>query len=562
MAVRVKLSKEEQEEKERKRRTKAEKEQVRSQMAFSTILSTMTDIAREEVTNTAIELWRSDLNIFRGRGEKIKMKDFLVNSEDVDPFNAHRYTELAEWFVEQWHRFKPGAKTVHVRGLHYAISALAKTPDAVKLPNGMIYDNTDLRWQDLQRAGKYARYLGLINPEAFEDRRSRQPIVKEFETGWRNLWITGSMEEFSDFELPDFPDFPDFPCFPELPEFPDMPSYYFSLRGQQRYRLEVWIEKSTQDNVIQDVCERHKVTSVTAQGEISISSMWQAITRAGGYGKLTTTVILYISDFDPAGQSMPVAASRKLEFLRLLRHSSVNMQLYPIALTHEQCIEYQLPRTPLKKTDERRHGFEDRYGEGATELDALESLHPGVLASLLEENIRKFHDPTISGRTYDRWREVNSELSSLADEINELHGTDVLEEEYQEVVDALQEIENKHNAYIDTYDECKRTYDEFVETYDDDVRGKFNTWYWDSFVPLRTNLRAKMQDVESDLHERMPDVEEYDVPEAAEVPLGDDCLFDTTRGYVPQLAVYKQFAGKFEHLIDNEDKEDEDELQS
>src|SRR5947209_1085724 len=115
MAAKKALSKAEQDEKERKRRIQAEKEQRRSQMALSTIFSTMADIAREEVKNAAIEIWRSELNIFRERGEKIKMKDFLVNAEDVDPFNAHRYKKEAEWFVEQWHRFKPGAATVHVR---------------------------------------------------------------------------------------------------------------------------------------------------------------------------------------------------------------------------------------------------------------------------------------------------------------------------------------------------------------------------------------------------------------------------------------------------------------
>lgn len=539
---------------EEKRRIKAEKERVRSQMAFSTILSTMADIAREEVKHTAIELWRSELNVFRDRGEKIKMKDFLVNAEEVDPFNAHRYQKEAEWFKDQWLRFKPGAKTVHVRGLHYAISTLAKTPDAVKLPNGTIYDNTDLRWQDLQRYGKYARYLELIDPGDFEDRRSREPAIKEFEQGYRDLWVTGSTySAFEDFDFPEFSDFPSFPAFPELAGLPGMPGYSFLLQGQQRYGLEVWIEKSTQEKVIQDVCKKHQVTSVTAQGEISISAMWEAVKRAEKRGNQTTTVILYISDFDPAGQSMPVAASRKLEFLRLLRQSKVNIRLYPIALTHEQCIKYQLPRTPLKKTDERRHQFEDRYGEGATELDALESLHPGVLAELLDESILKFRDNTINGRIWDRKKEIYKELRSLEHEVHSMHNTDDIEKDYQEAADALAEITEEHEAYRTAHDEYRFAYEALVEAYKENVMNKINKWYSTYYEPLRDNFQSAMHDVVSDLQEKMPNVNEYEVPEAAEVPLNDNCLYDSKRDYIPQLAIYKNFAGKFAHLAEEED---------
>ncbi|HWS84565.1 MAG TPA: hypothetical protein VN207_09940 [Ktedonobacteraceae bacterium] len=531
-------------EKAEKKRIADAKERERAQMSFSTILSTMGHIAREEVCHATIEIWRSKLNAFKDRGEKIKMKDFLVNAEEGDPFNAHRYEELGRWFVEQWRRFKPGATTVHVRGLHYAISALASTPDAVYLPNGTLYDNTDLRWQDLQRAGKYARYLKMIDPEAFEDRRSRDPIVKPFETGHRSLWVTNSMYTFDDFDLPEFPSFPEFP---ELPEFPDLPSYCLSLKGQQRYRLEVWIEKSTQESVIVPVCTKHGVTLVTAQGEISISAMWKAVKRAAQYSERTTTVILYISDFDPAGQSMPVAAARKLEFLRMMRRSNVNIRLCPIALTHEQCIEYQLPRTPIKASDGKRGGFEHRYGDGATELDALESLHPGELAKLLEQAILRFRDNTVERRVWDKRQEINAELRDIAREVHSEHDMDGLEEEYEKAKEALVEIVNEHSRYEDAYNE-------FEEQYDRDVRAKFDKWHSNYLELLQHDVDSAMKAVEDDLEEKMPNVEEYEIPEAAEVPLDDNCLYDSNRDYVPQLAVYKQFAGKFTHLVEDEEE--------
>jgi hypothetical protein len=401
----------------RKKQTREEKqakEHAREQMAFTEILETMRDIARDEVNHAMLNWWRSKLNILRDRGRTIKLKDMLACSEMTDPFNveAQSCQDLANWFVQQWRRLKPGASSVHVRGLHYAIATLADTPDAIRLPNGKLYENTDQCWETLQRAGKYARYLGLLNPDIFEDRRSREPVVKEFKTSSRSLYVFNHSYVLDDFELKNFPEFPEFSTFPDLPE---LPYYSLHLRGQQRYRLEVWIEKSTQEKVLQRICDKYEVTSVQAQGEISISAMWKGVKRAQQYGNYgqTTTVILYISDFDPAGKSMPVAAARKLEFLRKLRRTNVKMRLYPIALTYEQCVQYQLPRTPIKDSDSRKSSFEGRYGVGATELDALESLHEGELAKIVERAILRFRDPSIHNKVYARQREIEEELDEI-----------------------------------------------------------------------------------------------------------------------------------------------------
>src|SRR5437870_4587064 len=93
--------------------------------------------------------------------------------------------------------------------------------DAIRLPNGMIYDNTDNRWKDLERAGKYARYLGLIPADKFQDRRSRAPVEKPFKTGGRELNVYSSGKYTFDYvELDRIPSFPGFPTMPYLPSFP------------------------------------------------------------------------------------------------------------------------------------------------------------------------------------------------------------------------------------------------------------------------------------------------------------------------------------------------------
>ena len=39
--------------------------------------------------------------------------------------------------------------------------------------------------------------------------------------------------------------------------------------------------------------------------------------------------------------------------------------------------------------------FEARYGEGVTELDALEALHPGELERILTPEILRYYDDTL-----------------------------------------------------------------------------------------------------------------------------------------------------------------------
>ena len=62
-------------------------------------------------------------------------------------------------------------------------------------------------------------------------------------------------------------------------------------------------------------------------------------------------------------------------------------------LTEDQCRRYRLPRTPIKETERRKSRFEQRFGVGATELDALEALHPGEMRQIVDTEISRYIDP-------------------------------------------------------------------------------------------------------------------------------------------------------------------------
>ena len=57
-----------------------------------------------------------------------------------------------------------------------------------------------------------------------------------------------------------------------------------------------------------------------------------------------------------------------------------------------------MPRTPIKDTERRKDKFEQIFGVGATELDALEALHPGELARLLNVELDNWLDVGLQRR--------------------------------------------------------------------------------------------------------------------------------------------------------------------
>ena len=146
---------------------------------------------------------------------------------------------------------------------------------------------------------------------------------------------------------------------------------------------------------------RLNVTLVTGLGELSWTHCLWHLRRVLTHRRKTR--ILYISDFDPAGAQMPVSIARKIEFLLRRDGHDLDIRLDPIALTIEQVQRYRLPRIPIKDSDAGKKHFEDQFGEGAVELDALEAIRPGELRRIVEAAIDFYRDPTRQA-----WRENNA----------------------------------------------------------------------------------------------------------------------------------------------------------
>src|SRR5947199_4166668 len=165
------------------------------------------------------------------------------------------------------------------------------------------------------------------------------------------------------------------------------------------------------NDVLVPLCRSYSANLQTGLGELSITATLALVRRLQEAEKPAR--ILYVSDFDPAGQSMPVAVARKIEYFVRTFGLNVDVRVFPVVLTLEQIQYYTLPRTPIKETERRRVGFEGRYGEGAVELDALEALYPGELQALLSQDIESYYDVTLAGRVEAAEMQVQERLQRI-----------------------------------------------------------------------------------------------------------------------------------------------------
>ena len=429
--------------------------------------------------------------------------DMLALARQNDPFFCGSPTQQAQadWFADLWRQFN-FTTGVHLRRVHYRLVS-QHTPT---MHDGKRYENTEGCWKYLCAAGKYARYLGLVDPEAFEDHRNPspqilisdrydgepEPGVTIASPGWTLPSIKTDLGEWLSFDAPSI----------------DVDGYGYD-DSDQPYHLELWVEKSTMNDVLEPVCSAMGANLVTSLGFQSITSVVDLLKRIAARDKPAR--IFYISDFDPAGDGMPVAVARQVEYWLETYAPEADVKLTPLVLTRDQVTEYRLPRIPLKDTDKRKGGFEDRHGEGAVELDALEALYPGELRKIVRQALAPYRDEDL----YDKLSNAQAAAtrrarSAWAGEIaDERETLTALEAEAREVV-------KRYRARLEDLSTA-------LEVDLSPIAERLEV--------VRQAIQDKIDDFDADF---LPDRPDPDIDEPDE----SDWLFDAERDYFDQLEVY------------------------
>jgi hypothetical protein len=414
------------------------------------------------------------------------VKDLIALGNVNDPFYIGQpaCAERGRWFADLWGSGAMGNRT-HLRGIHYI---LISGETAILMPDGRAFENTDLCWNFLAQASKAARYLGLVDARLFRDQKSRPAQIFTEESAAALPLIEISSDEYF-FDI-------------GVPVFPDPPTYEIErFSGVQKYLIEIWIEKSTMSDELEPLCKRYGCNLVTGVGELSISQCVALVDRIVAADRPCR--VLYISDFDPGGKSMPVAVSRKIEFYQRNEFPDIDVQVNQILLTEDQCRKYKLPRTPLKDSERRGAKWEEKYGEGATELDALEALYPGEFSKIVRTEIERFFDTSLVDRCDRAYVDISEELDAIQEEIMA--------------------------EYDDEINDLRAEYDEVKEKFEAEVR------------PLMARIASCWHAITTEME--AADLPDIDVP-VAELDHENEWqepLYDSGRDYEKQIAAYKRF---------------------
>jgi hypothetical protein len=415
------------------------------------------------------------------RGRKPAVKSLLVLAPNNDPFYAGSEADQqgAEWFMDLWERF--GYVTgVHLRRVHYRVVSEGN----IQRPNGTPYENNLNSWQFLNRASRAARYLGLLDPEDLVDKRNPTPHLfrpeEEGEPDWYYELRDPTLERL-DIEL----------------GFRMPPLFYKGVRGyeyntaRQPYHVEVWAEKTTMDDILEPLCSRSGVNYISGAGYQSITAMVTLLRERVGE---KPTRILYISDYDSAGQNMPRQVSRQIEFWTERYSVAHDLRVEPIVLTAEQANHY--PAAP---------------DSGAVELDAMEALDPGKLARIVSQSLRQFQDHALSRKFTQQRMSAISVLEAAVFEATE--------EERSAVEQVHEEAREVYARYQEELEDLAQRMDEELE-------------------PLDERLEVLQRAIEEKLEDLEPELPPLPEPEAH--PDDGGWLYDSRRDYLEQLEFYKR----------------------
>ena len=146
-------------------------------------------------------------------------------------------------------------------------------------------------------------------------------------------------------------------------------------------------------------------------------------------------------------------------------------------------------------------------------MDALEALHPGELAKIVEEAMTPYWDSDFENKLIDTW----SETQEIVD--------DIWEDRTEPIQNNLAELKSVVYPILEKYD----------------VRFKDIQKELDSELqPHIERLESLRLAVEEKAESLKDEIELPKLPEAMVNPPNRDWLYDSNRGWLDQLKAYKQ----------------------
>lgn len=242
--------------------------------------------------------------------------------------------------------------------------------------------NKQSEYNKLGRLTRDARYCGLIDWEAIEDRIRVPRIPFEFED------IAHLVESAVN-------------------------SYRLDRWEGQEYYVELFCEKDALSSVLAPIADTWHVPFCINRGYDSATALFdtgQRVLAAIDNGKMP--IILYIGDHDPSGLDMVRdIKDRLVEFC----YSDPGIRIERIALTSEQVRRYDPPPNFTKFKDTRAAKYIEKYGRHCWEVDALP---PDVLNDIVSRAIGELVDVELRDAVIERETADKRRLRTWAEDLD------------------------------------------------------------------------------------------------------------------------------------------------
>ncbi len=302
---------------------------------------------------------------------------------------------------------------VHSRDLHYQIDKkyyIEKFNPKTRKYESLKYNLKDpFCWKYCVDAFKYAKQIGLIPNDALKDQANPDPENVQRYRPHEELDVPENIT-YNPHDINTFNNLFDYKHIGELIKDKAkriskelIKPVRYDIKTAQPNHLELWCEKS---EIIPFSLAKELDIEIRecGTGEASDMMCYDAVIKAKESGK--NLVVGYLSDFDIAGEGMPLTASRKIQFYA----DKVGIQalVYPIALNFRQIKEYGIPYSPPEETNsyekayaKRVKDFKDRWDIDPIEINAFKALKLDELKQEIRNTMIPHYDDKLSDKIED-----------------------------------------------------------------------------------------------------------------------------------------------------------------
>jgi hypothetical protein len=176
-------------------------------------------------------------------------------------------------------------------------------------------------------------------------------------------------------------------------------------------------------------------------------------------------------------------------------------------------VEWELPRKPIKEDDRRKGGWEQRFGEGVVEIDALAARQPGRLGQLVRERVESLQDPSLRHRMEEAAAEADRQVSTAVEDVTARH-------------------RGGAQQTVSEYNEVAERYRERLEALSAEFEGEVGH--------LRERFREQQEAFEAEVNALEIELPEPPEAESPEDPLEDQWMYDSARDFTWQTELFRR----------------------